>query len=95
MVWVCGVVVWLGVVAVWSDVGCVFARGVAGLVVITRFRVSVVAVLGGVILVVFGVVGVGVVVLVCWVGYVWLPLLLGLQGIVLVCRLSLRGFLVS
>jgi hypothetical protein len=93
VVWVCGVVVWSGAAAVWSDVGCVFARGVVGLVVITRFGVSVVAVLGGVILVVFGVVGGGVVVVGCWVGCVWLPSLLARPGIALACLQLLHDLL--
>jgi hypothetical protein len=62
-------------------------------VVIVAVVVSVVVVLGGVLLVVFGVVGVGVLVFVGWVGYVWPPLLLGLQEILPVCLLLLHGVL--
>ena len=88
VVWVCDVVVGVDVVAVWFGEVCGLSGGVVVVVVVNvDFGVSVVVILGGVILIAFGVVGVGVVVLVNWVGYVWLLVLPALQGIVLICRL--------
>jgi hypothetical protein len=71
---VCGVVGWSGVVEVWFGGVCVSAGGVViGVVVaaVVDVGVSVVVASGGVLVVVFVVVRVGVVASVGWVVLVW------------------------
>jgi hypothetical protein len=66
VVWVCDVVGWSDVVAVWFGGVCALSSGVV--VIGVDFGVLAVVVVWGVSLIGFGVVGVGVVVLVFWVG---------------------------
>jgi hypothetical protein len=88
VVWVCDVVVGVDVVVVWFGEVCGLSGGVVVVVVVVvDFRVSVVVVLRGVVAVASKVVGVGDVVLVGWVGCVWLLVLPALQGIVLIYHL--------